>query len=98
MENIRDLLNDPVKLEQSLRAHWATLDPRGEGSIPGQAFPQYARETSMKFQIPMSPPTPQEIQYYKTIADPYNTGRLTYEGFKALIKCWVDKARNEGKL
>ncbi len=46
----------------------------------------------------MSPPTPQEIQNYKKIADPNNTGRITYEGFKAIVKYWVDKARSEGNL
>ena len=98
MENIRELLKDPVKLEQSLRAHWTTLDPRGEGSIPGQVFAQNSKDISMKLQIPMSPPTPQEIQNYKKISDPNNTGRITYEGFKAIVKYWVDKARSEGKL
>ena len=51
MENIRELLKDPVKLEQSLRAHWAKLDPRGEGSIPGQVFAQNSKDTPLQAKV-----------------------------------------------
>ena len=50
--------------------------------------------------IPKPPkePTPQEIEMAKKIADPNGTGKINFEGFKALTLAGIEKARKEGKL
>ena len=44
------------------------------------------------------PPTEEEKAAAKKLVDPNNTGKINFEGFKALINAGIAKARKEGKL
>jgi hypothetical protein len=46
----------------------------------------------------MHQPTEEEKAAAKKLADPNGTGKINFEGFKALIHAAIEKARKEGKL
>ena len=46
----------------------------------------------------MKPPTEEEKAAAKKIADPNDTGKITFEGFKALVQAGIAKGKREGKI
>ena len=38
MEQYKDLVNDPAKLEAKLKEDWAKIDAKGEGSVSLEVF------------------------------------------------------------
>ena len=99
MDKYKEIANDPVKLEASLRETWAKIDAKGEGAVSFEVFEVASRQIAQQMNLPKGPePTPQEKEAGRKIADPYNTGKITFEGFKALIQAGIAKAKREGKL
>ena len=43
-------------------------------------------------------PTEEEKAAAKKLADPNGTGKINFEGFKALVKAAIEKGRKEGKI
>ena len=46
----------------------------------------------------MKPPTDEEKAAAKKIADPTGSGKVTFEGFKALVQAGIAKGKKEGKI
>ncbi len=100
MEKFKEIANDPVKLEASLKDTWSKIDINKEGALPYDVFKARSEEVGKAMGIPKPPkePTPQELEMAKKIADPNGTGKINFEGFKALTLAGIEKARKEGKL
>ena len=99
MEKYKEICNDPVKLEASLKDAWAKIDAKGEGSVTHEEFKVAAEAMAKAMNLPgMKPPTEEEKAAAKKICDPNNTGRITFEGFKALVQAGIAKGKKEGKL
>ena len=99
MEQFKAIVNDPVKLEASLKETWAKIDAKGAGFVTHQEFRVAAEAISKSLNLPESKPlTEEERAAAKKLADPNNTGKVTFEGFKALVQAGIAKAKKEGKL
>ena len=99
MEKYKEIANDPAKLEASLKEHWAKIDAKGEGSVTLEEFKAKAEAFGKTLNLPGThQPTDEERAAAKKIADPNGTGRINFEGFKALVEAGIAKARKEGKL
>ena len=99
MDKYKEIANDPVKLEASLKETWAKIDAKGEGSVTYEEFEAASRKIAQELHLPKgSEPTEPEKKAGKILADPNNTGRINFEGFKLLIKAGIAKAKKEGKL
>ena len=46
----------------------------------------------------IKPLTDEERARAKKIADPNGTGKITFEGFKALVQAGIAKGKKEGKI
>lgn len=99
MEKYKEIANDPVKLEAALKEAWAKIDAKGEGAVTHEAFKAAAEEMAKTMNLPgMKPPTEEEKAAAKKIADPNDTGKITFEGFKALVQAGIAKGKKEGKI
>ena len=99
MDKYKEIANDPAKLEASLKETWAKIDVKGEGSVTHEAFRVAAEAMAKTMNLPgMKPPTEEEKAAAKKIADPNDTGKITFEGFKALVQAGIAKGKREGKI
>lgn len=99
MEKYKEICNDPAKLEAALKDAWAKIDAKGEGAVTHEQFRVAAEEMAKTMNLPgMKPPTEEEKAAAKKIADPNDTGKITFEGFKALVQAGIAKGRKEGKI
>ena len=99
MEKYKEIVNDPVKLEASLKEAWAKIDVNGKGFVSPQEFGAGMAKLGQSMKIPgMKPPTDEEKEQIKKIVDPDETGKITYEGFVRLAKAGIEKGKREGKI
>ena len=98
MEKYKEIANDPAKLEASLKEAWAKMDAKGLGFLTHQEFRAAAEAMSKSLNLPQEQPTEEEKAAAKKIADPNNTGKITFEGFKALVQAGIAKGKKEGKI
>jgi Ca2+-binding EF-hand superfamily protein len=99
MEKYKEICNDPAKLEAALKDAWAKIDAKGEGAVTHEQFKVAAEEMAKTMNLPgMKPPTEEEKAAAKKIADPNDTGKITFEGFKALVQAGIAKGKREGKI
>ena len=98
MEKYKEIANDPAKLEASLKEAWAKMDAKGLGFLTHQEFRAAAEAMSKSLNLPQEQPTEEEKAAAKKIADPNNTGKITFERFKALVQAGIAKGKKEGKI
>ena len=98
MEKYKEIANDPAKLEAALKDAWAKIS-KGADSVSHEEFKVAAEAMAKTMNIPgMQPPTEEEKAAAKKIADPNGTGRINFEGFKALCQAGIAKGKKEGKI
>ena len=98
MEQYKEIISDPAKLEAFLKDAWAKIDTKGEGAVTYEEYVAGAEAISKSLGIPEEkPPTEEEIAEAKKIADPNGTGKVNFEGFKALMTALIEEAKKEAK-
>ena len=98
MEKCKEIMSDPAKLEAFLKDSWAKIDAKGEGAVSYEQYIAGANAISKSLGFPEEkPPTEEEIAAAKKIADPNGTGKINFEGFKALMNAMIEEAKKEAK-
>ena len=98
MDKYKEIANDPVKLEAFLKDSWAKIDAKGEGAVTYEQYIAGADAISKSLGFPEEkPPTEEELAAAKKIADPNGTGKVNYEGFKALMNSMIEEAKKGAK-
>ena len=98
MEKLKEIFSDPAKTESFLKDSWAKIDAKGAGSLSYEEYLAGAEALSKSLGIPEEkPPTEEEIAKANKIADPNGTGKVNFEGFKALVMAMVEEAKKAGK-
>ena len=98
MEKCKEIMSDPAKLEAFLKDSWAKIDAKGEGAVTYEQYIAGANAISKSLGFPEEkPPTEEEIAAAKKIADPNGTGKISFEGFKALMNAMIEEAKKEAK-
>ena len=98
MEKLKEIIADPAKLEAFLKDSWAKIDAKGEGAVTYEQYATQADAIWKSWGMPEEkPPTEEEIAQAKKIADPNGTGKVNYEGFKALMHAMIEEAKKEAK-
>ena len=98
MEQFKEIISDPAKLEAFLKDSWAKIDAKGEGAVTYEEYCAGADAISKSLGFPEEkPPTEEEIAAAKKIADPNGTGKVNYEGFKALMNAMIEDAKKSAK-
>ena len=98
MDKYKEIANDPAKLEAALKDAWAKIS-KGADSVTHEEFKVAAEAMAKTMNLPgMQQPTEEEKAAAKKLVDPNGTGKINFEGFKALIHAAIEKGRKEGKL
>ncbi len=101
-EKIKEIVNDPAKLEAKLKELWAKVDAKGEGSVPIDVLrakaEAFAKDKGIMALPEFRMPTEEERAKARQIADPNNTGKVDFEGFKKIAHAAIEKGKKEGKL
>ena len=100
MEKIKELVNDPAKLEQAFKDAFAKLDADKKGYITPGVFKEAIINQTKVLGLPQPEKelTEEEKEKAKKIADPDGTGKVTYENFVKVLQALIQRAKNQGKL
>ena len=99
MDAIKELLKDPAKLEATLKDTWAKIDAKNEGSVPFDVFRAILEKMAAEKQMAvMLPTTDKGKDEFKKITDPTNSGKVNFDGFKAIVLQGIENMKKEGKL
>ena len=98
MDKIKEIVNDPAKLEASIKDTWAKIS-KGAASMTHEEFKVAAEAHAKTLNLPgMQQPTEAEKEAAKKLVDPNGTGKIDFEGFKKLVHAGIEKGKKEGKL
>ena len=100
MDKIKEVVNDPAKLEKCLKEGFEKMDADKKGYVSHEVLKEalIAQAKALGLPKPEKEPTEEEKAKAKQIADPDGTGKITFENFKKLMLAGIEKARKEGKL
>ena len=99
MEAVKQLLQDPAKMEATIKASWAKIDAKNEGEVAFDFFKVALKQIAEEMKITeMLPTTEQGAAEFKKVTDPNGTGKVNFEGFKAIIQLGIENMKKEGKL
>ncbi len=96
MEKLKELANDPAKLEAKLKEDWAKMDPKGEGAISFEVLQEAGKkmQESAAFQN-LRGQAPEDKEKFKKLLDPNNTGKVTFENFVNFVKAGLEKLKGQ---
>ena len=96
MEQLKELANDPAKLEAKLKEDWAKMDTKGEGSITFAQFEEAGKKMQSHFDPEkMKGKAPEDKEKFKKLLDPDNTGKITYDNFVKFVKAGLEKLKGK---
>ena len=99
MEGIKDLLKDPAKLEATIKGAWEKIDAKKEGEVAFDVFKVALKKIAEEMKITeMLPKTEEGAAEFKKTTDPNNTGKVNFDGFKAIIQLGIENMKKEGKF
>ena len=98
-EQVKELMNNPQKLEEELRKFFAEIDKENKGYVSFETVHQSLHKAYEKYgkKIEESEHKPGELEKAREICDPKNTGKVEYEGFKALVLYAMKHQSEHGK-
>ena len=86
-EQVKELLNNPQKLDEGLKKFFAEMDKENKGYVSFETVHQNLHKALEKYgkKVEEHEHKPGELDKAKEICDPKHTGKVEFEGFKALI-------------
>lgn len=100
MDKLKEVVNDPARLEEELRKAFDKMDPEKKGYISHEVLKTSLIEQAKALGLPKpeKEPTEAEKEAARKLADPDGSGKITFENFKKLMHAGIKKARDAGKL
>ena len=86
-EKIKEILADPAKLEAELKKFFEKMDTEKKGYVTFDTIHHSLEEVMKKLgkEIHEEDHKPGELEAAEKICDPNKTGKVEFEGFKALV-------------
>ena len=99
MEQYKDLVNDPAKLEAKLKEDWAKIDAKGEGSVSLEVFHGFVEKMIKHFNVdPSKLPKKEDNDKIVKLVDPEGTGKVNFEGYQRLVHAGLEQLKKLGKV
>ena len=100
MDKLKEVVNDPAKLEQKLKEAFEKMDAEKKGYISHEVLKEalIAQAKALGLPKPEKEPTEEEKSKARKIADPDGSGKITYENFVKLMHAGIEKAKQMGKI
>ena len=86
-EKVKEILNDPAKLDAELKKFFAEMDKDKKGYVTFDCVHHSLEDVMRKLgkDIHEEDHKPGELEAAEKICDPKKTGKVEFEGFKALV-------------
>ena len=86
-EKVKEILSDPAKLDAELKKFFAEMDKDKKGYVSFDCVHHSLEDVMRKFgkDIHEEDHKPGELEGAEKICDPKKTGKVEFEGFKALV-------------
>ena len=86
-EKAIEIMNDPAKLEDELKKFFTEMDKDKKGYVAFDCVHHSLEEVMKKFgkEVHEEDHKPGELEAAQKLCDPKGTGKVEFEGFKALI-------------
>ena len=92
MDQIKNLKDDPEKLEAVLKEYWKKFDTTGKGFVTPEEFAKVSLEIHKGLGAPIpEKPSAEEQEKIQKLIDPEKTGKITYEQYKKLTLYSLEK-------
>ena len=92
MNKLKELANDPEKLEAALKQIWSKFDTKNQGWVTHDEFRAISIELRKGAGEHVDKmPSDEERNKIKQLIDPDNTGKVTFEQFVKLTKLGFEK-------
>ena len=92
MNKLKELANDPEKLEAALKQIWSKFDTKNQGWVNHDEFRAISIELRKGAGESVDKmPSDEERNKIKQLIDPDNTGKVTFEQFVKLTKLGFEK-------
>ena len=98
MQRVKEIANNPEQFEISVKQNWADIDVNNEGSVPYEVFREKGLQILAKKGLPFKELNQEQKAGVHKLVDPQNTGRVTIDGFRALMKAGIAKAKASGNI
>jgi Ca2+-binding EF-hand superfamily protein len=100
MDKVKEVVNNPALLEEKLKEFFDKVDTQKKGYITPDELQAAMKATAEKLNLPKPErePTEEEKEQGKKLADPTGSGKITFEGFRALSMAIIAEAKKRGKL
>ncbi len=92
MDKLKELANDPAKLEAKLKEDWAKLDTKGEGAVTLAEFQEAGNKMQAKLNLGDLKGQFDKEKFIKLL-DPEGTGKVTYDNFVKFVKAGLEKLK-----
>jgi Ca2+-binding EF-hand superfamily protein len=100
MDKIKEVVNDPARLDAELKKAFEKMDADKKGFITHEALKAALIEQAKALGLPKpeKEPTEEEKEKARKIADPDGSGKITFENFVKLMHAGIEKAKAMGKI
>ena len=100
MDKIKEVVNNPARLEEELKKFFNKVDVDKKGYITPEQYKEAVILTAKELNLPKpeKEPTEEEKAQAKKIVDPDGTGKITFENFRKFSLLAIEEAKKRGKL
>ena len=100
MDKIKEVVNNPARLEEELKKFFNKVDADKKGYITHEQYKEAVILTAKELNLPKpeKEPTEEEKAQAKKIVDPDGTGKITFENFRKFSLLAIEEAKKRGKL
>ena len=97
LEKIKELENDPAKLDAELKKLFDKMDTEKKGYVSFDVVHHQLEEEAKKYghEIHCEDHKPGDLEKGEKLADPEGKGKVDYEGFKRLVLAAIQHHKDE---
>ncbi len=97
MKKVREVVNDPAKLDAHLREAFKKMDKDNKGYVSFETIHKSLEGEAAKHGkvIHEEDHKPGELEAARKVADPNGTDKIPYEGFKTLVLSIIKHVKDE---
>ena len=96
MDKIKEVVNDPARLEEELKKAFDKMDANKKGYISPEVLRNALIEQAIALGLPKL--EKEEIEKAKKLTDSDGSGKITFENFKKIMHARIEQGRALGKI
>ena len=95
-EKILEIIKNPTLVEEHAKKLFEKLDHDKKGYLDIAIIEDIAENKLNKLNVPIPRLPKEQREQLKKVADPNGTGKITLDGYKAMVKAVIEKMKADG--